>query len=86
MAILQLAVHAGAVVPVVADAGVNDCLAHSSDYTLLAFIWKITAVESHSALAAKQWIQRIVVGTIGVEVASALVSILTSSVPGAPAH
>jgi uncharacterized membrane protein len=51
---------------------------------IFAFIWKITAVESHSALAAKQWIQRIVVGTIGVEVASALVSILTSSVPTAP--
>jgi uncharacterized membrane protein len=48
---------------------------------IFAFIWKITAVESHSALAAKQWIQRIVVGTIGVEVASALVGILTSSVP-----
>jgi hypothetical protein len=46
-----------------------------------AFIWKITAVESSSALAAKQWIQRIVVGTIGVEVASSLVGILTSSVP-----
>ena len=48
---------------------------------IFAFIWKITAVESKSALAAKQWIQRIVVGTIGVEVASSLVSILTSSVP-----
>ena len=48
---------------------------------IFAFIWKITAVESHSALAAKQWIQRIVVGTIGVEVASSLVGILTSSVP-----
>ena len=47
----------------------------------LAFIWKITAVETKSALAAKQWIQRIVVGTIGVEVASSLVGILTSSVP-----
>ena len=46
-----------------------------------AFIWKITAVETKSALAAKQWIQRIVVGTIGVEVASSLVGILTSSVP-----
>ena len=51
---------------------------------IFAFIWKITAVESKSALAAKQWIQRIVVGTIGVEVASSLVGILTSSVPGAP--
>ncbi len=48
---------------------------------IFAFIWKITAVESKSALAAKQWIQRIVVGTIGVEVASSLVTILTSSVP-----
>jgi hypothetical protein len=51
---------------------------------IFAFIWKITAVESHSALAAKQWIQRIVVGTIGVEVAVSLVGILTDSV--APAH
>jgi uncharacterized membrane protein len=49
---------------------------------IFAFIWKITAVESHSALAAKQWIQRIVVGTIGVEVAGSLVNILTNSVPG----
>ena len=48
---------------------------------IFAFIWKITAVESKSALAAKQWIQRIVVGTIGVEVASSRVTILTSSVP-----
>ena len=46
-----------------------------------AFLWKITAVEAKSALAAKQWIQRIVVGTIGVEVASSLVTILTNSVP-----
>jgi hypothetical protein len=44
-------------------------------------LWKITAVEAKSALEAKQWIQRIVVGTIGVEVAGSLVGILTSSVP-----
>jgi uncharacterized membrane protein len=48
---------------------------------IFAFIWKITAVESKSALAAKQWIHRIVVGTIGVEVAVSLVNILTNSVP-----
>jgi hypothetical protein len=48
---------------------------------IFAFIWKITAVESHSALAAKQWIQRIVVGTIGVEIAGSLVGIITQSVP-----
>jgi hypothetical protein len=48
---------------------------------IFAFLWKITSVEAKSVLEAKQWIQRIVVGTIGVEVAGALVSILTSSVP-----
>jgi uncharacterized membrane protein len=48
---------------------------------IFAFLWKITAVEAKSALEAKQWIQRIVVGTIGVEVASSLVGILISSVP-----
>jgi hypothetical protein len=48
---------------------------------IAAFLWKITAVEAKSALEAKQWIQRIVVGTIGVEVAGSLVGILTSSVP-----
>src|SRR5438445_13169996 len=53
---------------------------------IFAFIWKITAVESHSALAAKQWIQRIVVGTIGVEVAGSLVPILTNSVPATDTH
>jgi len=51
---------------------------------IFAFLWKITAAESKSALAAKQWIQRIVVGTIGVEVAGSLVDILTKSVP--PSH
>ena len=48
---------------------------------IFAFLWKITAVEAKSALAAKQWIQRIVVGTIGVEISGSLVGILTSSVP-----
>ena len=50
---------------------------------IFEFLWKITAAESKSALAAKQWIQRIVVGTIGVEVAGSLVDILTKSVPTA---
>ena len=51
---------------------------------IFAFLWKITAVEAKSVLEAKQWIQRIVVGTIGVELAGSLVGILTSSVPPAP--
>jgi len=48
---------------------------------IFAFLWKITAAESKSALAAKQWIQRIVVGTIRFEVAGSRVDILTKSVP-----
>jgi hypothetical protein len=83
-AVLDLPFHAGAVLSVIADAGIDrrrGGVHYSGDYALYAFIWKITAVESHSALAAKEWIQRIVVGTIGVEVASSLVGILTSSVP-----
>jgi hypothetical protein len=49
---------------------------------IFAFLWKITAVEPRTVLQAKQWIQRIVVGTIGVEMAGTLVHVLTSSVPG----
>jgi hypothetical protein len=48
---------------------------------ILAFIWKMTAVDSRSVTQAKQWIQRIVVGTIGVELAATLVKVLTNSVP-----
>jgi len=33
-------------------------------------------------LQAKQWIQRIVVGTIGVEMASTLVDVLKGALPG----
>jgi hypothetical protein len=48
---------------------------------VLAFLWKMTAVESRSVLQAKQWIQRIVVGTLGVELAGILVHVLTGSIP-----
>jgi len=41
----------------------------------------MNAVESRSVLQAKQWIQRIVVGTIGVELAGTLVHVLTGSIP-----
>ena len=50
---------------------------------VFAFLWKMTAVEPRSVLQAKQWIQRIVVGTIGVEMASQLVTVLTGSLGGA---
>ena len=49
---------------------------------VVAFLWKMLAVRPQSVLQAKQWIQRIVVGTIGVEMAGTLVHVLTSSVPG----
>jgi len=48
---------------------------------IFAFLWKITAAESKSALAAKQWIQRIVVGTIDVEVAGSLVESFANGPP-----
>ncbi len=47
-----------------------------------AFLWRIVAVEPRSALQARQWIHRIVVGTIGVELAGTLVRVLTASVSG----
>ncbi len=47
---------------------------------VLAFLWKMTSVDSRSITQAKQWIQRIVVGTIGVEMAGALVQVLTGSI------
>jgi len=48
---------------------------------VFAFLWKMTAVEPRSVLEAKQWIQRIVVGTVGVEMAGTLVKILTQTLP-----
>ncbi|HLQ63009.1 MAG TPA: hypothetical protein VK131_14210 [Candidatus Acidoferrales bacterium] len=47
---------------------------------VFAFLWKMTAVEPRSVMLAKQWIGRIVVGTIGVEMATTLVKILTGTV------
>jgi hypothetical protein len=46
---------------------------------VFAFLWKILAVDSTSVVQAKRWIQRIVIGTVGVEMAGTLVHILTSS-------
>jgi hypothetical protein len=46
---------------------------------VFAFLWKMTAVEPRSVLQAKQWIQRIIVGTVGVEMAGTIVKILTGS-------
>ncbi|MGH7903875.1 MAG: hypothetical protein ACREPA_07085 [Candidatus Dormibacteraceae bacterium] len=48
---------------------------------VFAFLWKMTAVEPRAILQAKQWIQRIVVGTVGVEMAGTIVHVLTGALP-----
>jgi hypothetical protein len=52
---------------------------------LLAFLYKIVAIDPHSVSEAKRWIGRIVVGTIGAEIAGTLTHALIASVP-ATAH
>jgi hypothetical protein len=49
---------------------------------LVAFMYKIIAVEPRSVMEAKRWIGRIVFGTIGVEIAGTLTHALISTVPG----
>ena len=48
---------------------------------VFAFLWKMTSVDPHSVSQAKQWIQRIVIGTLGVEMAGTLVQLLTGTLP-----
>ena len=48
---------------------------------LVAFMYKIVAVDPHSIAEAKKWIGRIVFGTIGVEIAGTLTHALIASVP-----
>ncbi|HKB47281.1 MAG TPA: hypothetical protein VKC57_06270 [Ktedonobacterales bacterium] len=48
---------------------------------LVAFLYKIIAVEPRSVMEAKRWIGRIVFGTIGVEIAGTLTHALISAVP-----
>jgi hypothetical protein len=47
---------------------------------VFAFIWKMTTVDPRSVTQAKQWIQRIIIGTLGVEMAGTLVHILTGTI------
>ncbi len=47
---------------------------------VMAFIWKMVAIEPRSVLEARRWIGRIVFGTIGVEMAGVLVRVLVDSV------
>ena len=48
---------------------------------LIAFLYKIIAVEPRSVMEAKRWIGRIVFGTIGVEIAGTLTHAIISSIP-----
>ena len=48
---------------------------------LIAFMYKIVAVEPRSVTQAKQWIGRIVFGTIGVEIAGTITHALIATVP-----
>lgn len=48
---------------------------------LVAFMFKIVAVEPRSVMEAKRWIGRIVFGTIGVEVAGTLTHALIATIP-----
>lgn len=48
---------------------------------LVAFMYKIVAVDPRSVMEAKRWIGRIVFGTVGVEVAGTLTHAIISSVP-----
>ena len=52
---------------------------------LIAFMYKIVAVDPRSVTEAKRWIGRIVFGTIGVEIAGTLTHAIISSIP-ASAH
>ena len=46
---------------------------------VFAFLWKVVSVDPRSVTESRRWLQRIVVGTVGVELAGILVQVLTSS-------
>jgi hypothetical protein len=46
-----------------------------------AFIYKMAAIQPRSVTQARQWIGRIVIGTVGVEMAGTLAQVLTNTVP-----
>lgn len=48
---------------------------------LLAFMYKIIAIEPRNVLEARRWIGRIVFGTIGVEIAGTLTHAIIASIP-----
>ena len=48
---------------------------------LVAFMYKIIAIEPRAVMEAKRWLGRIVFGTIGVELAGTLTHALIATVP-----
>jgi hypothetical protein len=48
---------------------------------LMAFVYRIVAIDPRSAYEARRWIGRIVVGTIGAELAGTLTHALIATIP-----
>jgi hypothetical protein len=48
---------------------------------LVAFVYRIVAIDPRNAYEAKRWIGRILVGTIGAEIAGTLTQALLGSIP-----
>jgi len=48
---------------------------------LVAFMYKIIAIEPRAVMEAKRWLGRIVFGTIGVELAGTLTHALIATIP-----
>ena len=48
---------------------------------LMAFVYRIVAMDPRSAYEAKRWIGRIVVGTVGAEIAGTLTHALIATIP-----
>ncbi len=48
---------------------------------LSAFVWRMVAAEPRSASEARRWIGRILVSTVGAEVAGTLTHVLLSTIP-----
>lgn len=46
---------------------------------VLAFLYKMVAIEPRAVMESKRWIGRIVFGTIGVELAGTLVKVLVAA-------
>ena len=46
---------------------------------VLAFLYKMVAIEPRAVMESKRWIGRIVFGTLGVELAGLLVKVLVSA-------